>query len=576
MMIHSRLAGLAKDVWPWLALLVGIGVAISAAAVGQGWLIAYTIATLWGESPTVHWLVLLSGIAALIGIRAGLLWLREVVAAQTTMAVKRSLRQRLFARLLELGPGWMATRRTGEVQSTIIDGVEALEGYLSYYLPQAIVAVIVPLALLIYLATIDPLIAGVLLGCALIVPFIPRWWDRVLGEYGQRHWMAYSQLAAQFLDAMQGIVTLKVLNASRRHGERLKQDAEDLYRATMMQIAISLLTTGFVQLAMSAGVTSAVILGVWRLSVGVITPAELLIILFLAAECFRPFIDLDKYWHQGYMGITAAPGIFALLDAKPLVTQSSLARLPIPTPPDITFANVSFTYPGADRLALRQFSLRIAPGETVAIVGPSGAGKSTVIALLLRFFDPDEGCILSGGHDIRIYDREQWWRQIAVVSQETFLFSGTIADNIRLARPDASDAEVEAAAHAAGIHDVITALPDGYHTLLGERGFNLSGGQRQRIAIARALLKDAPLLIFDEATANVDSVTETAIQAAINQLRRQRTLLIVAHRLSTVKDADRIVVLEDGRLREAGKHSELVQQPSLYARLAAMQEGGEV
>lgn len=575
-MFHSRLIGIAKDAWPWLALIVGIGVCISGAAVGQGWLIAQVVGAFFTSTQITNVSWLLGGIVALIGLRAALIWVRELVAAQVTIVIKRLLRQRLFARLLELGPGWMVMRRTGEVQSTLIDGVEALEGYLSYYVPQAIVAIIVPAALLVYLAAIDPLIALALLCCAIIVPLIPRWWDRVLGEYGQRHWVAYSRLAAQFLDAMQGMTTLKVLNASRRQGERLRREAWDLYRATMAQMAISLLTTGFVQLAMSIGVTGAVILGIWRLSSGVISLTDLLVVLFLSAECFRPFIDLDRYWHQGYMGITAAPGIFALLDARPPAASNASSSLsPFPMPPDTTFVEVSFTYPGSHQPALRQCSFHIASGETVAIVGPSGAGKSTIIALLLRFFDPDQGQIISGGQDIRSYDREQWWRYVAVVSQETFLFTGSIADNIRLARPEASDAEVEAAARAAGIHDFIVSLPQGYATLLGERGLNLSGGQRQRIAIARAFVKNAPILIFDEATANVDSATEASIQEAINRMRRQRTVLLVAHRLSTARDADRVIVLEDGQLREVGNHVELMQQPSLYARLVAMQAGGE-
>lgn len=234
---------------------------------------------------------------------------------------------------------------------------------------------------------------------------------------------------------------------------------------------------------------------------------------------------------------------------------------------------MTFSYATRDKPALRGLNLVVASGETVAVVGPSGSGKTTIVALLLRFFDPDQGVIRIGGHDLRDLRLATVRAAIAVVSQDTYLFHGTIAQNIALARPDATHDEVVAAARDANIHEAILALPDAYETQVGERGVGLSGGQRQRVAIARALLADAPILVLDEATSNVDAASEAAIQEALDRVTRGRTTLVIAHRLSTVRDAERVVVLDDGVVIETGGHDELVQRGGGYARLIAAQEG---
>ncbi|MFC7107020.1 ABC transporter ATP-binding protein [Nonomuraea rubra] len=239
----------------------------------------------------------------------------------------------------------------------------------------------------------------------------------------------------------------------------------------------------------------------------------------------------------------------------------------------MSFDQVTFSYPGRDRPALDGFSLDIAPGERVALVGRSGAGKTTVASLLLRFFDPSAGRVTVNGVDVRDLSFDRLRSLIAVVSQDTYLFHGTVRRNLALARPDAGDEQLEAAARAAQAHDFITALPDGYDTVVGERGLKLSGGERQRIAIARALLKDAPILVLDEATSAVDAANESAIQHALDTLSGGRTTLMIAHRLSTVQAADRVIVMADGRISEAGPPSELLAGQGAYARLVAAQNG---
>ena len=382
------------------------------------------------------------------------------------------------------------------------------------------VSVVVPVCIVGVIVLLDPLIGAVVLAFALAVPLIPRIWDRILGEYGRRHWAAYSSLDAQFVDAMQGMVTLKALNASERRGEVLRSASQALYRATMSQLSISMIRNGLVGFAMSAGVALAVGIGSFQVVAGELGIPALLIILFLSAECFRPLVELDAYWHAGYMGISASTGIFELLDAEPGVRDAPARRTGAASSPGgaIALHGVTFGYSRDARPALEDVSLEIREGEVVAIVGRSGAGKSTVASLLLRFFDPQAGRLTFGGADVRDIPLDELRRCIGYVSQDTYLFYGTVEDNLRIGRPDATPEAIRDAAGKANIHAFIESLPDGYDTIVGERGATLSGGERQRIAIARALLKDAPVLILDEATSNLDGANEAAIREALGLL----------------------------------------------------------
>jgi ABC-type multidrug transport system fused ATPase/permease subunit len=302
-----------------------------------------------------------------------------------------------------------------------------------------------------------------------------------------------------------------------------------------------------------------------------LTVTELLIILLLTAESFRPLKELESAYHASYSAVPSLKAVFEILDT-PEPAQGT-ARLGLTGPPSVSFDGVTFTYRDRDRPALDGFSLDLAPGERVALVGRSGAGKTTVASLLLRFFDPESGRVAVNGVDVRELPLERLRSLVAVVSQDTYLFHGTVRHNLALARPDATGEEVEAAARAAQAHDFITALPDGYDTVVGERGLKLSGGERQRIAIARALLKDAPILILDEATSSVDAANESAIQDALDTLSGGRTTLMIAHRLSTVQAADRVIVMADGRIAESGPPRELLSGQGAYARLVAAQNG---
>jgi ATP-binding cassette subfamily C protein CydCD len=239
--------------------------------------------------------------------------------------------------------------------------------------------------------------------------------------------------------------------------------------------------------------------------------------------------------------------------------------------PALALSHVTFTYPGRHRSALTDVSFEVPRGSTVALVGPSGAGKTTIASLCLRFWDPDQGVISLDGHDLRAYGLDELRRRVALVAQDTYLFNDTLRNNVLLARPEASPAELTAAIEQAALTDFVAGLPEGLETIVGERGAQLSGGQRQRVAIARAFLKDAPILILDEATSHLDAVSEQAVRGALDVLARNRTTLVIAHRLSTVRGADRIIVMEDGRVAEMGDHRELLARGGLYAHLVSRQ-----
>ncbi|MGV9316399.1 ABC transporter ATP-binding protein/permease [Streptomyces sp. NPDC003691] len=572
MMLHPELVRAARTARRPLALATALLAAVAVTHAVQAVLLAYALAAV-ARGSTGPLPGLLAAVAATALVRALLTpWQRRTAVTAGTTA-RTGLRDVLLTRIGGTGPVRGSDERAGALRAVLVDGVEGADAYLSRYLPQLAVTCVLPPLLLAAVAAVEPRAVAVL-GPALVLALLaPRWWDRLLARRGQQHWGAYETLAADYLEALQGMAALRAAGATGRTRARLSAHSDRLHRATVAKLRVSLVDTGITDLAVQGGTVAAVLVACWSATTGTATPVETYLLLMLVSECFRPVRDLAREWHSGYLGVSAADGIGRLRTATGGVPDDGTRDRPWTTAPALRLEDVHFTHPGAARPALDGVAFTAPAGRTTAIVGPSGAGKTTLLGLLLRHADPARGRILADGEPLTGLTLAALRRGIAVVSQETYLFPSSVASNLRLARPGATDAELRSAARAAGIHDEILALPDGYDTAVGERGAALSGGQRQRIALARALLADAPVLVLDEATSAVGERAEAGIVRALTAAARGRTCLVVAHRLDAVRHADRIVVLDGGRVDAVGDHTSLLAAGGLYATLAAAASG---
>lgn len=576
MFFDRRLWAFTKGTRVAIAQAVVIGVLASISGIARLGLLGWLLAKVFRGELLGELVVPVVLVAIVMVVRGFLEHWRKMLAHHTAAKVQLKLRAQLHEHVLQLGPAHFGDVRTGEILLSLVEGVEQLEVWFGEYLPQLIVAAVTPLVIFGILAPLDLPVAGVLTGFALITLMAPAVFHRWDAARSLERQEAYSRFAADFLDSLQGLGTLKAFGQSEARGQTLARRAHQVFKSTMWVLATNSLTRGITDTGLALGAAVALTLGAYRVQAGDMEMTTLLIILMAGIEVFRPQRDLRALLHNGMMGLSAAQGIFKVFDTEPRVKEPvEPVVLEQQLEPRISFQNVTFHYPSAREATLNGLNITVEPGERVGVVGSSGAGKSTVAKLLLRFYDPSNGCVALGGHDLQDLSAEDRYGAIAVVSQDTFLFHGTVLENIRFGNPEADMEAVQQAAVDANAHSFIMNLPNGYDTVIGERGIRLSGGQRQRIAIARALLKDAPILVLDEALSSVDAENEALIQEALDRLMVGRTTLIFAHRLSSVIGADRILVLETGDVVESGTHSELMERGERYYDLMAGQLSDE-
>src|SRR5271170_5147881 len=572
MYFDRRLWELTRGLRGWIVFAVLLGLVASVVGIARFAILGVLLSHVFNGAGFLGVAIPAVGVAAAVLLRGSIEHHRAMVSHRTATRVQEELRGRLYDKIAALGPAWFAGERTGGVMLSIVDGVEQLQSFFGQYVPQLSIAVLTPIAIFIFIAFWDVPVATVMLVFALVTLIAPTVFVQLERRTSHGRQQALKAFGSEFLDGVQGLPTLKAFGQSRAFGRRLADKARELCESTLRVLSTGVMTRGITDCGVAIGAAAALALGVWRVSHGLMSIQALLIVLMAGTEVFRPLRDLRTVLHQGMVGQSAAAGINALLAAEPLVPPHppNLQTI-VPLMPTIAFEDVHFAYPGGRGVAHDGLSFTVAAGEKIGIVGPSGSGKSSVARLLLRLFDPQQGTVLIGGRDLKTLDPEAARRMIAVVHQDTYLFHGTVEENLRLGKPDADREELEAAAHDANAHEFISALPQGYQTMIGERGVMLSGGQRQRLAIARALLRDAPILILDEALSSVDAENEAVIQQALDRLSAGRTTLILAHRLSSVIGTDRILVLDKGRVVESGRHAELIRRDGPYRRLMGAQ-----
>jgi ATP-binding cassette, subfamily C, bacterial CydD len=421
--------------------------------------------------------------------------------------------------------------------------VDGLEAYFARYLPQVVLAVLVPLAVLGWVAAIDPLSAGLMLLTLPLVPVFMWLIGRYTEERTRERWLALRLLSSHFLDVVRGLPTLRAFNRGRGQAAVLARISESYRRTTMGTLRVAFLSGAVLELAATLGVALvAVTVGV-RLVEGGLALQAGLTVLVLAPELYLPLRQLAAQFHASADGLAVAERMFALLDAPPAAATGGPLMAPTPLDAPVRMESVSFAYPSRPELVLDDFDLDLLPGETVALIGPSGAGKTTVASLLLRFVEPTAGRVTVGGLDLAECRTDLWRQQIAWVPQHPTIFRGSVADNIRLGDPGARDRWIREAAVLAGADRFIQALPFGYETVVGDGGRPLSAGERRRIALARAFVRDAPLVILDEPTADLDRMSAQVVSESIERLRLGRTVLLIAHRPELAEHVDRVVSL---------------------------------
>jgi ATP-binding cassette subfamily C protein CydD len=562
--VDPRLLRYARAARGYLAVTIALGLVGTLLILAQAGLLARALAAAARGSVAAALAGTLVALLVVVAARAAVSYGGEVAALRAAATVKSQLRRALTARSLRLGPVWLGGQRAGEIATLATRGLDGLDSYFARYLPQLVLAVVVPIAVLIRVAAADWISAVVI---AVTLPLIPvfavlvGWHTKA---QTRRQWRLLATLGGHFLDVVEGLPTLKVFGRARAQEDVIAKVTDDYRTATMSTLRVAFLSALVLELAAALATALVAVEVGLRLLYGHLGYETALLVLLLTPEAYLPLRAVGAQFHASMEGAAAAGRVFEILDTPmPAVPQARPAASRRSAGADlridkIRLDGVTAAYPGRPRPALDGVSLTIAPGERVVLTGPSGAGKTTLLALLLRFVEPAAGTIEVGGAgaggkgvgagDLAAMDVQQWRKQIAWVPQQPYLFAGSAADNIALGQPGASRDAICRAARLAGAADFIEALPAGYDTPLRERGLRLSAGQRQRIALARAFLRDAPLLLLDEPTAHLDPASARVIGSALDTVLADRTVILVSHGQGWSGGGCRVIRLDHGKL----------------------------
>jgi len=567
----ALLKEIRKNKWLF-GLLVGSGLAGGLAAIFQAYYLADIVNGAFlggmGLSGLSSWLTVL---LLAISVRAFFIWAQERVGFLLAARIKTDLRQRLLARLFMAGPVYVDQERSGELINTLTAGMESLDAYFAKYLPQLASALLLPVAILAVVFSLDITAGLIMLVTAPLIPLFMMLIGGWAASIQRRQWTVLSRLSGHFFDVLKGLTTLKIFGRSAEQVEVISRLSEQFRETTLGVLKVAFLSALALELLTTLSTALVAVVVGLKLLFGKLYFHQAFFVLLLAPEYYLPLRLLGSRFHAGLASSSAAERIYGILNdverppkqqGQELSDSSGLIT--------VSFDQVTFSY--AERPALRSVSFSVGPGECLALVGPSGAGKSTITDLLLGFIEPSGGSISVNGQALTGLNRQEWLKHVAYVPQFPYLFPGTVADNISFGMAG-TQAAVEIAARDAGAHEFISLLPQGYATLIGEGSRSLSGGEVQRIAIARAFFKNAPLLILDEATTGLDPQNEATVREAFFRLMADKTVVVIAHRLSTACRADRILVLEQGMVAQIGSHQELIVKQGLYSRLATAYRG---
>ncbi|WP_294132120.1 ABC transporter ATP-binding protein/permease [uncultured Clostridium sp.] len=582
MMINKRLINLCKDSKKYIALtilvnwiavlcnivtIILIGQFINKIYIGKtldlnghNVLEAMMNFKIWGNVSLLSGIII---IAILLATRyaCNILYAKFSNAASANARV--TLRDLIYKKLLKLGTGYTNVESTSAVVQVSVEGIEQLEIYFGKYLSQFFYALLVPVTLFVFMSFISFKAALVFILCVPLIPIsiiaIMKIAKRILKDY----WKSYSDLGGTFLENLQGLTTLKVFNIDEKRHEKMNEEAEKFRKITMKVLSMQLNSITIMDLVAFGGAAAGTIVALIQFKNGEIPVGSLLIIILLSSEFFIPLRLLGSYFHIAMNGMAASDRMFGILDAeereKDVITKEEIKFSDI----NVTLENVDFSYDG-ERKVLNNISMEITPGGLVAIVGESGSGKSTIASLILNNNKVTKGEIKVNNTNIENISLDNIYGNIALVSTNSYIFNGTILDNLLMAKRDASEEEINEALKTARLYDFVKELKDGLLTDVGQAGSALSGGQKQRLALARVILADRSMIIFDEATSNIDVESEESIWEAIYELSKNKTILVISHRLANVKDAKKIYVMNKGHLVEGGAHDELMSKEKYY------------